>query len=433
MDKVVTVKELKELWNSGNYEIEIDTPDGFVPITKWFDKGVLPMVRVETKSGLVTECAVNHLLQDESSLWVPAGSLEIGMNIISENNISDEIVTVTEIEPAECYDFTVDHLNHRYWGDGFSSHNSGKSFIASGNLVREAQKKGIFVILVDTENALDEAWLHALGVDTAPDKLLKVNAAMIDDVAKLISSFMKEYKATWAGLTDEEKANSKVLFVVDSLGMLMTPTEINQFEAGEMKGDMGRKAKQLKALVTNCVNMFGEYDVGMIATNHSYQSQDQYNPDQIISGGSGFIFASSIVVSMRKLKLKEDDDGNKISEVAGIRSKCKVVKSRYSKPFEEVEIKIPWESGMNPMSGLFELFEADNVLIKEGNRYVYTPLEGLEPIKMWRKDYINNKDGILELIMKEYITIKERRAQTQLKEQEQDEVTIDIDIDEPLE
>ena len=41
---------------------------------------------------------------------------------------------------------------------------AGKSFICSGNLVANAQKKGIFPILIDTENALDEKWLHALGV-----------------------------------------------------------------------------------------------------------------------------------------------------------------------------------------------------------------------------------------------------------------------------
>ncbi len=38
-----------------------------------------------------------------------------------------------------------------------------------------------------------------------------------------------------------EGERPKVLFVIDSLGMLLTPTDVNQFEAGEMKGDMGRK------------------------------------------------------------------------------------------------------------------------------------------------------------------------------------------------
>ena len=71
---------------------------------------------------------------------------------------------------------------------------SGKSFICSGNLVRNAQQQGIYVILVDTENALDEKWLQDLGVDTSEDKLLKINMAMIDDVAKMISDFVKSYR-----------------------------------------------------------------------------------------------------------------------------------------------------------------------------------------------------------------------------------------------
>ena len=37
---------------------------------------------------------------------------------------------------------------------------SGKSYICSGNLIRNAQQQGIFTILIDSENALDEAWLQ---------------------------------------------------------------------------------------------------------------------------------------------------------------------------------------------------------------------------------------------------------------------------------
>ena len=33
---------------------------------------------------------------------------------------------------------------------------AGKSYIASGNIVKNAQDQGIFVVLIDSENALDE-------------------------------------------------------------------------------------------------------------------------------------------------------------------------------------------------------------------------------------------------------------------------------------
>ena len=272
---------------------------------------------------------------------------------------------------------------------------SGKSFICAGNLVRHAQQQGIYVVLIDSENALDEKWLHALGVDTSETKLLKLNMAMIDDVGKTISEFMKSYKA----LPETDKP--KVLFIIDSLGMLLTPTDVNQFEAGDMKGDMGRKPKALTALVRNCVNMFGSHNVGLVATNHTYASQDMFDPDDKISGGQGFVYASSIVVAMKKLKLKEDEDGNKISDVMGIRAACKIMKTRYAKPFETIQVKIPYETGMSPYSGLTDMFEKSGDLKKEGNSLVYTTVDG-EILKSFRKGWEANKDGILDKVMLEY-------------------------------
>ena len=272
---------------------------------------------------------------------------------------------------------------------------AGKSYICSGNLVKHAQEQGIYVVLIDSENALDEAWLHALGVETSEDKLLKLNMAMIDDVAKTISDFMKGYKA----MNEEDKP--KVLFVIDSLGMLLTPTDVNQFEGGDLKGDMGRKPKALTALVRNCVNMFGSNNVGLVATNHTYASQDMFDPDDKISGGQGFIYASSIVVAMRKLKLKEDEDGNKVSQVNGIRAACKVMKTRYAKPFESVQVKIPYNTGMSPYSGLTDMFEALKLLNKEGNSLVYTKLDGTI-IKKFRKGWEANDDGCLDFVMDEF-------------------------------
>jgi recombination protein RecA len=262
---------------------------------------------------------------------------------------------------------------------------AGKSYICSGNIIRHAQEQGIYVVLVDTENALDEKWLLDLGVDTSEDKLLKLNMAMIDDVAKTIHEFMKEYKLMPA----EERP--KVLFVIDSLGMLLTPTDVNQFEAGDLKGDMGRKPKALTALVRNCVNMFGSHNVGLVATNHTYASQDMFDPDDKISGGQGFVYASSIVVAMKKLKLKEDEDGNKVSDVLGIRSACKIMKTRYAKPFETVQVKIPYSTGMSPTSGLVDLFEKLGILTKSGNKLQYVSKKTGEIGSEFRKNWTEDK------------------------------------------
>lgn len=391
----VTVGKLKNLYHeeNRNYDIEIETPDGFQKIGNWFDKGVLEMVRVVTPM-YETLCAVNHLIQLGDDSWSLASELEPGV-VIKTANGNQPVLSINDESSSECYDFEVMHPNHRYYGDGIVSHNSGKSYICSGNIVKFAQEQGIFVVLIDSENALDEDWLLPLGVDTSEDKLLKLNMAMIDDVAKTISDFVKEYRE----LSPEDRP--KVLFVVDSLGMLMTPTDVNQFESGDLKGDMGRKPKALGALVRNCVNMFGNLDIGLVATNHTYASQDMFDPDDKISGGNGPIFASSIVVAMRKLKLKEDESGDKTTKVNGIRSVCKVMKTRYAKPFETVSLKIPYVTGMNPYSGLVDMFEEEGILVKDGNSLKYSAPDGTV-IKQFRKAWEKNEESCLDRLMKEY-------------------------------
>lgn len=302
---------------------------------------------------------------------------------------------------------------------------SGKSYFCSANIARDAQEQGMFVVLIDSENALDEEWLQRLGVDTSEDKMLKLNMAMIDDVAATLSKFIKDYKEL------DENERPKVVFIVDSLGMLLTPTDVDQFEKGDMKGDMGRKPRQLTALVRNAVNMLASHNIGLVCTNHTYQSQDMFDPDDKISGGQGFIYASSIVIAMKKLKLKVDEEGNKGAKVHGIRAKCKVMKTRYCKPFEEVEVSIPWNTGMDPYSGMVGwlpqqpgMFEQMGLVVKDGNSLSYTTVDG-EVLKATRKKWAANEDGLLDKVMEDVMYRDEHKTESVEEaevETEEDEV-----------
>lgn len=133
--------------------------------------------------------------------------------------------------------------------------------------------------------------------------------------------------------------------------------------------------------ITHDSSLTPVYDIE-VAEDHHYLLENG-----LVSHNSGFIYASTNVVAMKKLKLKEDEDGNKISEVRGIRAACKIMKSRYAKPFETCEIKIPYETGMDPHSGLLDLFEKKGVVVKDGNKLRYvSPVDG-EEIKLFRKQF----------------------------------------------
>jgi len=271
---------------------------------------------------------------------------------------------------------------------------SGKSVLVSGNIVRNALAQGINVVVVDTEDALKTKWVSDLGVDPDHPNLVKFVLNTINEIAQMIGDFTDGYREEYKNVPREDQP--KMLFVIDSLGFLESETEIEQFQKGALKGDKGIKAKMLKMLVGNCIRLFAGYEIGLIATNHVYKSQDQYKPDDIISGGGGVIFAASIIVSMNKKKLKESTEAG--APVLGIIAKTKCVKTRYSKPFEEVDVNIPYETGMDPYSGLFDMFEAKGLLTKVGNRYRYVDRDGVEHVH-FRK---NMGPEFFEMIIREY-------------------------------
>lgn len=306
---------------------------------------------------------------------------------------------------------------------------AGKSYLAA-QCMKNAQKQGIYVVAFDTENGLTEEWLKKAGVSTEEDKFLRIQVAKVDDLAQVINQFVEDYKKQYADIEPEERL--KVLFVVDSLGMLVTKTDIDQFQSGDLKGDMGRKPKALNALIRNCIVQFAEWDIGMICTNHTYASQDMFDPEPKVSGGQAFIYASSIVLAMQKLKLKENDEGEKISDVTGIRAKAKAIKTRYNKPFESVEIKIPWQSGMDPYSGLLDFFEKQGMLQKDGNKLKYVDSEGQEH-KYFRKRMPNS---LLDTMIQDWPEYHRRKlakheeAENELTEEEhQEEESVDYPED----
>ena len=74
---------------------------------------------------------------------------------------------------------------------GFSG--AGKSYLC-GNILKAAQEEGAFVLVIDTENALDEPYLTGIGVGVAEDQFAYASPTTIPQAVKVISTFMKGYK-----------------------------------------------------------------------------------------------------------------------------------------------------------------------------------------------------------------------------------------------
>ena len=75
------------------------------------------------------------------------------------------------------------------------------------------------------------------------------------------------------------------------------------------------------------------------------------------------------------------------------------MKTRYAKPFEGVQVKIPYSTGMDPYSGIVDLFEKKGVIEKTGNRLKYVMSDGTEILE-YRKNWTGDK---LKDVMSDYL------------------------------
>lgn len=259
---------------------------------------------------------------------------------------------------------------------------AGKSFVAA-NIVRTAQQAGASVLVIDSENALDDVFMQKIGVDTQRDDYLYADVVTINDVAKVVSRFLKGYKDAHG---HDENA-PQVLIVTDSLDMLITETEQEHYESGIQKGDQGQKNKQLKQMLRTFLQDIKRLNVAMIVTSQVYKNQDVLNGEGLWIIPDAVKYSASQIVLLTKLKLKDKEAGN----VAGIRMKCEGYKTRFTKPFQTVVIEVPYDTGMDPYSGLLETAIEMGIVEKRGSRYA---LAGKDET-WYSKDIVKYSESIL--------------------------------------
>jgi recombination protein RecA len=238
----------------------------------------------------------------------------------------------------------------------------GKSFLLS-NIMREAQKDGAIIIALDSENALDDEFVSKIGVN--PDTKYKyVDVDTIPEVVKVVSSFLKNYKDKYEG---DENA-PKVLIAIDSLNMLSTETEAENFEKGISKGDQGQTNKQLKSMLKSFVRAIKHTNISIVCTAHVYKNQDVLNGEGVWIVSDAIKFSLSQIAMLTKLKLRQGEGAKRT--VSGIELKVEGYKTRFTRPFQTVKIEVPYETGMNPFNGLFEVAIELGIITKKGSWYV---------------------------------------------------------------
>lgn len=239
---------------------------------------------------------------------------------------------------------------------------AGKSFLAA-NAMREAQKQGAHIVVLDSENALDDDFVGKIGVDVT-EGYTYVSVDTIAQTKKVASSIIKGYKEEYGN----DPNAPKLIIFIDSLDMLMTETEQEHFDKGVSKGDQGQRSKQLKAMLRELVQAVKRPNISMVVTAQVYKNQDVMNGEGVWIVSDAIKFSLSQIVLLTKLKLKETGS----REVMGIRMKCEGYKTRFAKPYQTVTIEVPYDTGMDPYNGLLDVAVGVGVCTKKGSRYCIT-------------------------------------------------------------
>lgn len=238
---------------------------------------------------------------------------------------------------------------------------AGKSFVLC-NILREAQQRGAYIVVLDSENALDDDFVAKIGVDTE-NNYTYIGVTTIPEASKVVSSFISGYKKEYG---DDPEA-PEVVIAIDSLDMLITETEEENFSKGVTKGDQGQKNKQLKAMLRQFVQATKNKNISMVVTDQVYKNQDVMNGEGVWMVKDAVKFSLSQIIMLTKLKLRGEG-----REIDGIRMKCEGYKTRFTKPFQTVTIEVPYEQGMDPYNGLLKVAADDlGVVEKKGSWYTF--------------------------------------------------------------
>jgi hypothetical protein len=121
----VSVGEIKDLLLD-DYEIEVDSPDGWVAVTDFIEKGNHKEHVLEVESGEKIRCSNKHLFETNKG-WMFAEDIvnKTGIRVLhSDGSYKFASCKITG-DYIPIVDITVDHENHRYYTNNVSSHNTG--------------------------------------------------------------------------------------------------------------------------------------------------------------------------------------------------------------------------------------------------------------------------------------------------------------------
>jgi len=281
---------------------------------------------------------------------------------------------------------------------------SGKSLLLAQTAANEQKNHNALIVWIDVEGAVSDLkegtkWFRQAGIDT--DKRFE---RMHVNTFRMALKTMTELVNAWRE-DEETKELPPLMIIFDSYSNLITDSMVEQNKGKkELTQDMGQKARQLGDLLIRITGMIEGLRILVAGVMHVYMSQEEYGPRHKITGGQKALFTASQSLIMTKFDLtnekasahnRQSADKDDAKENIGVKSVVQVIKCRYAKPFERVDLEVVYPFGIDPYSGLFDTYIDDGVIVSPSQGwYEFTRPDGSKQ-KFRRAEFLKYADELM--------------------------------------
>jgi len=249
----------------------------------------------------------------------------------------------------------------------FKGESSTAKTVFATHILREAQKKGYYTLLIDSENAYNSEFAKVLGLD--PDQLIYAAPSTLEDCFETIENTINEIREL-----DEE---TPIVVAYDSIAVSPAKDEL-ETDKGERKGyETHNMQGAMRAKVTgSCLRKINvilrQKKVALIIINQIRSKVGVMFGDPRTAAAGGKSLDYYLGVNLETVSNKTSDLlKNSKGDVVGIQGSIKNKKNKVSVPFKECEFKLTYDEGLDPYAGLLSEFVKDGLVEQNGAWYSY--------------------------------------------------------------